>query len=135
MRSCTKCLLRTVYRIPTEIRGGQNIFRCYPNPFETRGRNVTVCPANMYCCHTGTLKCSLSTTLKCSVMEYTFCFTTFMFCNIIISHHVLSITKTDFIPVSNLLCHYFVLCRHHSHWTSRTKCTWRLRHDKNLCYK
>jgi hypothetical protein len=44
-----------LYRIPAKMIGGQNKFSSPPTPFETRGRNVTVCPANTCCYHSGTL--------------------------------------------------------------------------------
>jgi hypothetical protein len=37
-----------VNAIPTRLVGGQNKFPSNPTPFETYGRNVTVCPANIY---------------------------------------------------------------------------------------
>jgi hypothetical protein len=55
-----------LYLIPTKLICGQNQFSSPPTPFETRGRNVTICPANICCYHCGTssiLKCSLPTTL------------------------------------------------------------------------
>jgi hypothetical protein len=43
-----------LYLISVEIVGSQNKFSSPPTPFETRGRNVTVCPANMCCYHSNT---------------------------------------------------------------------------------
>jgi hypothetical protein len=42
-----------LYRIPAMMIRRQNKFSSPPTPFETRGKNVTVCPANICCCHSG----------------------------------------------------------------------------------
>jgi hypothetical protein len=48
------CEIRSRNCISAKIIGGQNKFSSPPTPFETRGGNVTVCPANMFCYHSGT---------------------------------------------------------------------------------
>jgi hypothetical protein len=43
-----------LYVVPSEMVGRQNNFSSPPTLFETRGRNVTVCPANICCCDSDT---------------------------------------------------------------------------------
>jgi hypothetical protein len=53
---------KLLYLIPAKMIGSQNKFSSPPTPFETRGRNVTVCPANI-CCYFSDLKFCLPATL------------------------------------------------------------------------
>jgi hypothetical protein len=57
------------YLIPAKMTGSQNKLSSPPTPFETRGRNVTVCPANIYCYHSDTF--SFSEMLSASLCKYT----------------------------------------------------------------
>jgi hypothetical protein len=43
-----------LYVVPSKMTGRQNNFSSTPTPFETRGRNVTVCPAKICCCNCNT---------------------------------------------------------------------------------
>jgi hypothetical protein len=43
-----------LYLVPVKLRGGQNKFPASPTPLETRGTNVTVCPANICGSQSGT---------------------------------------------------------------------------------
>jgi hypothetical protein len=44
-----------LYVVPSKMIDRQNNFSSPPTPFETRGRNVTVCPANIFCYHSNSL--------------------------------------------------------------------------------
>jgi hypothetical protein len=53
--SFTKIIVAKCQRfIQTKMRGGQNKFPFPPTHFETYGSNVTVCPENISCHHSGT---------------------------------------------------------------------------------
>jgi hypothetical protein len=41
--------------VPNTMIDRQNNISSPPAPVETRGRNVTVCPANIFCYHSNTL--------------------------------------------------------------------------------
>jgi hypothetical protein len=54
-RMNTGSMLKMIlHLVPVELRGSQNKFPSPPTPFETRGRNVTACPANICCSQSGT---------------------------------------------------------------------------------
>jgi hypothetical protein len=57
---------RMLHLIPAEVTGSKNELSSPLTAFKTRGRNITVCPASIYCFHSILsllLKCCLSTML------------------------------------------------------------------------
>jgi hypothetical protein len=65
-----------LYLVPAKMIGSQNKFSSPPTPFETRGRNVTVCPANICCYHSNIFPVTEMLSAYCTLQIYRLLFST-----------------------------------------------------------